>query len=94
MALGSACVEGECQCYYGGLLLPEECPEGEEYNSCGSMCPATCSQPGPVMCPLMCVEGCFCPQGQVRDELSGQCIAPEQCPLGKFFNDQSSIVNS
>ncbi|UYV78420.1 hypothetical protein LAZ67_16001297 [Cordylochernes scorpioides] len=53
---------------------------GEEYNSCGSACPATCDNVGEVIaCPAVCVSGCFCRKGLVRDN-DENCIPPGQCP--------------
>ena len=37
-----------------------------------------------VVCPDVCVEGCFCKQGHVRNEKTGECVLPEQCP-GKYL---------
>ena len=44
------------------------CPPGLEYKSCGPGCPQSCKNIGdePVLyCKkLICVEGCFCPEGE------------------------------
>jgi len=55
----------------------EQCPPGEEYNTCGG-CQGTCSEPNPV-CNRMCQVGCYCPAGQVRGE-AGTCVQLEECP--------------
>eukprot|EP00118_Oscarella_pearsei_P014831 m.129828 g.129828 ORF g.129828 m.129828 type:complete len:324 (+) comp37990_c0_seq12:119-1090(+) len=55
-----------------------ECPDGKEYQECGSACPLTCGQPDLDLCSLVCVSGCFCPSGQY---LSGdKCVCKEECP--------------
>ena len=36
--------------------LPEECPEGQVFNECGSACPLTCDDP-PPFCTFQCVRG-------------------------------------
>ena len=55
------------------------CPAGMIYQQCGSLCPQTCDnldQP----CDGGCVEGCFCPVGQVV--VNGECADDSVC--GKF----------
>ncbi|CAG4942790.1 unnamed protein product [Parnassius apollo] len=44
------------------------CGENEEFNSCGSACPPTCSQPEPEDCIQVCREGCFCKPGYYTDD--------------------------
>ncbi|XP_040421957.1 von Willebrand factor isoform X2 [Cygnus olor] len=53
------------------------------YNSCGPACLITCQHPQPLKCPLQCVEGCHvhCPAGKILDELSLDCVTPEDCPV-------------
>lgn len=53
------------------------------YNSCGPACPITCQHTQPLKCPLQCVEGCHvhCPAGKILDELSLDCVRPEDCPV-------------
>lgn len=52
------------------------------YKECGTACPLTCdNKDQAIMCPQMCVAGCFCPSGMVL--LNDNCIQPEQCS-GKF----------
>lgn len=58
-----------------GLALPMTDPEkqcsreNEEWKDCGSACPNTCVTirlKHHLMCPDVCVEGCFCKRGFVR----------------------------
>ncbi|XP_035220009.1 zonadhesin-like [Stegodyphus dumicola] len=67
----------------GSCILPSSCPmickENEEYRECGSACPPTCSNPGPVSCAERCIKGCFCKTGFVRDP-HGKCVLPTSCP--------------
>uniref|UniRef100_A0A482ZE39 U21-Theraphotoxin-Sfo1a_1 n=1 Tax=Selenotholus foelschei TaxID=1905327 RepID=A0A482ZE39_9ARAC len=56
----------------------EMCPPGMVYTECGSACPVTCTRK-PEVCTTLCVEGCFCPVGQIWKESSGECVPPEKC---------------
>ena len=53
-----------------------------EYQECGSACPATCeNHENPPVCYDICVDGCFCPPGQVLlNSTSTTCVAVEDCP--------------
>ncbi|XP_069463306.1 IgGFc-binding protein-like [Ambystoma mexicanum] len=59
-------------------FCPLNCPLGSMYSSCGTACPATCTdRTAPNSCSLPCVEGCFCDEGLV---LSGdKCVPFGQC---------------
>ncbi|XP_034553559.1 IgGFc-binding protein-like [Notolabrus celidotus] len=54
---------------------PLQCPEHGHYETCGSACPASCG-PQPMVCPLICVEGCFCDDGYVMS--GGECVIREK----------------
>ncbi|NXP39690.1 VWF factor, partial [Leiothrix lutea] len=60
------------------------------YNSCGPACPVTCQHPQALECPLRCVEGCHvhCPAGKILDELSLDCVSPEDCPVCAVGDDR------
>ncbi|XP_010408551.4 von Willebrand factor [Corvus cornix cornix] len=60
------------------------------YNSCGPACPVTCQHPQALECPLQCVEGCHvhCPAGKILDELSLDCVSPEDCPVCAVGGDK------
>ncbi|KAM7022548.1 von Willebrand factor [Passerculus sandwichensis] len=60
------------------------------YNSCGPACPVTCQHPQTLECPLQCVEGCHvhCPAGKILDELSLDCVSPEDCPVCAVGGDR------
>lgn len=53
----------------------------EEFQSCGTACPLTCSniKNPPELCTLQCVIGCGCRTGFVKDSQSGNCVSPENC---------------
>lgn len=52
----------------------------EVYNECGSACPLTCgSFKKPLDCIDVCVKGCFCDDAFIRDEITGGCVAAENC---------------
>ena len=90
------CVEGcFCQDGYvrddnGDCILREDCPttssptcDGEnfEYTLCGSYCPPSCDNLFDfIICPSVCIEGCFCKTGYVLNT-NGECILPNECPI-------------
>ncbi|XP_016322212.1 mucin-2-like [Sinocyclocheilus anshuiensis] len=63
-------------------LCPKTCPLNLQYMECGSPCKNTCSDPDAnLMCKQHCLDGCFCPNGTVEDDigLSG-CVPVNECP--------------
>lgn len=48
-------------------------------SSCASYCPRTCDEPGPKICPAVCVEGFVC-EDPDRILHNGKCILPSACP--------------
>ena len=63
-------------CHFYAVIL---CEDGKEYSDCGSPCPVTCDNfLQPIICPSVCSQGCFCPEGTVLH--NNQCIPPIQCP--------------
>jgi len=62
-------------------LLAQMCGLNEVYNDCGTACPDTCGtelekSSGKLRyCNRMCVAGCFCADGYVRDaKRNNQCV--------------------
>nr|XP_022910522.1 zonadhesin-like [Onthophagus taurus]XP_022910523.1 zonadhesin-like [Onthophagus taurus] len=54
----------------------------KEYRICGSLCPKYCGQDDYVVCPAMCVSGCFCKAGYVlASEDSNECILESECSV-------------
>lgn len=64
-------------------FLAEACPEGEHFTLCGSACPATCEKPNPRICITLCIKGCFCDPGLIRNA-EGKCVPPAECPECKY----------
>ncbi|XP_048013922.1 mucin-2-like isoform X2 [Megalobrama amblycephala] len=63
-------------------LCPKSCPLNMQYLECGGPCKNTCSDPGgSLMCKEHCVDGCFCPEGTVEDDIGQSgCVPVNQCP--------------
>ena len=55
------------------------CGENQEWNDCGSACPAKCSDSVPSICTFQCIAGCFCKNGYKLDD-DGNCIPENECP--------------
>ncbi|XP_043284526.1 chymotrypsin-elastase inhibitor ixodidin-like [Venturia canescens] len=55
------------------------CGPNEVYDTCGNPCPQSCNAPKIQACATVCVAGCFCEEGFLRDEL-GRCIPYSECP--------------
>ena len=64
-----------------------ECPEGKDYNSCGSGQSRQC---GDQTEPDFCIEGCYCPDGMV--EINGECAPETDCPC--VYNGQEYTSGS
>ncbi|XP_041082055.1 IgGFc-binding protein-like [Polyodon spathula] len=74
------------------------CLENSHYESCGSACPATCSDPdASSRCQLPCVETCQCNAGYLRS--GNLCVPAQRCgctyqgysypPSEDFWGDES-----
>ncbi|MBN3272390.1 FCGBP protein, partial [Polyodon spathula] len=74
------------------------CLENSHYESCGSACPATCSDPeASFKCKLPCVDSCQCNAGYLRS--GNLCVPAQRCgctyqgyyylPNEKFWADES-----
>jgi hypothetical protein len=86
------CVEG-CFCKEGfvrksenGQCVPiaacenvPKCTENEKFTECGSLCPLTCDNNVPRLCPEVCLETCVCKKGYVRSTLGGPCVPQDSC---------------
>ncbi|KAI8889839.1 TIL-domain-containing protein [Backusella circina FSU 941] len=56
-----------------------ECPANEVYSTCGG-CEETCqSLYEPMMCAAVCIVGCQCKPGYVRE--NGKCVDASYCPM-------------
>lgn len=49
----------------------------EQYLSCSTACQLQCGKPASD-CPKLCIEGCFCIKGYIRD-YRGICISDQEC---------------
>jgi hypothetical protein len=66
-------------------FLAQNCGLNEEFNECGTSCPATCETinayaDGLVSCNMRCNAGCFCKDGYVRDaKRNNECVLKQDC---------------
>mmetsp|Transcript_88320 Transcript_88320/g.108132 ORF Transcript_88320/g.108132 Transcript_88320/m.108132 type:complete len:231 (+) Transcript_88320:156-848(+) len=67
-------------------IIPNCCGSTREiFNGCGSGCgEQTCNDivnppPFPVICPAVCIDGCFCKPGYTRSSQNGECIPTFEC---------------
>jgi len=59
-------------------MLPQ-CRKNEVFRTCGTACPATCSNPHPSpVCTRNCVIGCFCKEGYLKNSM-GDCVPATNC---------------
>ncbi|XP_077290871.1 zonadhesin-like [Arctopsyche grandis] len=87
----TACIPG-CICKKGyardsrGHCIPiknciPKCGKNEQYTECGTACPDTCDDwRTPTACIQVCVPGCFCLPGYVRNTKTNECVRPCECP--------------
>lgn len=67
--------------YWSKITLEGICDENEQYSTCGTACPKTCqSLKEPQVCVDMCVQGCFCRDEFVRDNVTNKCVPIADCP--------------
>ncbi|XP_013398726.1 papilin isoform X2 [Lingula anatina] len=59
--------------------IKQDCPSDMIFESCGTACSPTCSDPNPV-CTRPCVAGCQCPPERPILH-QGRCITQEYCPV-------------
>jgi len=58
----------------------EKCGGNETYSHCGSECSRKCfDQMKKKFCPTICLRGCFCNEGYLRDSHDGKCVLPNDC---------------
>ncbi|XP_059388909.1 alpha-tectorin-like [Carassius carassius] len=71
-----------------------QCPEHSHFESHGTGCPATCSNPSaPINCPLPNQESCFCDDGLILS--AGQCVPEANCGCvfeGFYYPEGQSVV--
>ncbi len=62
------------------LFKAEKCGGNETYSHCGSECSRKCfDQMKKKFCPTICLRGCFCNEGYLRDSHDGKCVLPNDC---------------
>lgn len=86
---GCVCAEGFIRDdNTGKCILPSECATtssntclkvNEEWSDCGTACERSCGSNPNAPCILLCVRGCFCKSGFIRDS-NGECILESECP--------------
>ncbi|RZB39094.1 zonadhesin, partial [Asbolus verrucosus] len=87
-------VDGPCILVEHCKNVPK-CGDNEEFKGCGTLCPPTCENPKPKFCPYMCVEGCVCKEGFIRNAEGGVCIPTdsclEVCKENEVYNDCGTL---
>ncbi|XP_036420923.1 alpha-tectorin-like [Colossoma macropomum] len=91
------------QCQQQGIQLGQwrrqgfceiPCPQYSHFESQGTGCPATCSNPSaPVNCPLPSQESCICDAGYVLS--AGECVPQANCGCsfeGLYYANGQSVV--
>ncbi|GFU63161.1 hypothetical protein NPIL_322983 [Nephila pilipes] len=70
-----------CEAVCGKTKRP--CCINERFSRCNAHCQRNCSnhELPSLPCPRICVSGCVCKKGLVRDS-NGDCISPRNCPSG------------
>ncbi|KAJ8951324.1 hypothetical protein NQ318_008228 [Aromia moschata] len=69
------------KCYGIGVCIDPN----SERTLRGTACEATCQQKEKVSCLDLCVEGCFCKQGFIKDEVSNRCIRTKVKDKFEYF---------
>ncbi|KAG5679449.1 hypothetical protein PVAND_009014 [Polypedilum vanderplanki] len=99
---GCFCEAGYVRDNNGDCILPEKCPKSqpvcsgthEKFNECGTKCPLTCdNKDSPPPCVKMCVPGCFCEAGYVRDT-NNKCIESSKCPKKICGENETFVANT
>ncbi|XP_015596274.1 chymotrypsin inhibitor [Cephus cinctus] len=63
------------------LSNQQSCGPNQVYQTCGPICRPSCDFPRHMICPKVCVRGCFCVPGYVStSHMSRECIPPYLCP--------------
>ncbi|XP_073723307.1 alpha-tectorin [Misgurnus anguillicaudatus] len=91
------------QCQQHGLQLGQwrqqgfceiQCPEHSHFESQGTSCPATCSDPSaPINCPLPNQESCVCDDGYILS--AGTCVPEAACGCtfeGFYYAEGQSVL--
>uniref|UniRef100_A0A8D2IZP5 Mucin 2, oligomeric mucus/gel-forming n=1 Tax=Varanus komodoensis TaxID=61221 RepID=A0A8D2IZP5_VARKO len=89
---------GKPQNWRTAQLCPMSCPGNMVYKESGSPCMDTCSHLEiSRLCEEHYMDGCFCPDGTVYDDITGQgCVSISQCHCkihGKLYSPGQNITN-
>ncbi|KAF5914110.1 hypothetical protein HPG69_005632 [Diceros bicornis minor] len=82
-----------------GTLCPKSCPGNMVYLESGSPCMDTCSHlEVSSLCEEHPIDGCFCPEGTVYDDIKGSgCIPVNQCHCklhGHLYKPGQQVTNN
>lgn len=71
-----------------------ECGIKELYDDCFAHCQLTCQDMFPI-CYRMCIPGCVCKPGYIRNNDTWDCIREKDCPkdTGKLIPSKLCFLN-
>ncbi|XP_077175195.1 mucin-2-like [Paroedura picta] len=89
---------GKPQNWRSSQFCPKSCPGNMIYMESGSPCMDSCSHLEiSSLCEEHYMDGCFCPEGTVYDDITGKgCVATNQCSCklhGNLFSPGQNITN-
>ncbi|KFB45748.1 TIL domain-containing cysteine-rich salivary secreted peptide [Anopheles sinensis] len=72
-----------------------KCRKGERFLDCGNSCmePKCTKPPVNFPCITLCLSGCYCREGYVRND-KGVCVPPSKCPGVKNASSSSESNES
>ena len=67
------------------------CGDNQEWDDCGSACPAMCNERRWWICTDQCVPGCFCKDGYKLNDWF-ECVPEAECPTDGPTTTDGTII--